>query len=147
MQLTLSKNSKPINHTARVITEPVVISGFLREGCDIFNPEIEVEYNTAYLQKNYAYIPDYGRYYYFSDPPTIEGKKMILHLEADSLYNFLSVIMQSQCIAERSSSTFDLYLTDDAVASEAGYTYFSYSLPYTFHPESGKYILAVAGGV
>ena len=55
--------------------------------------------------------------------------------------------MASQCIAERSSSIYDLYLTDEAVASEAGYTYFSYSLPYTFHPENGKYILAVAGGV
>lgn len=147
MQITLSKNTKPINHMTRTFAEPVVVSGFLRDGCDIFSPEIEVEYNAAYLQKNYAHIPEYGRYYYFSEPPTIEGKKMILHLMADSLYNFRSVILSSQCIAERSSSSFDLYLTDEAVASEAGYTYFSYSLPYTFHPESGKYILAVAGGV
>ena len=147
MQIILSKNTVPINHTSRTMSDPVTISGFLRSGSDIFNPEIEVEYNAAYLQKNYAYIPEYGRHYYFSDPPTIEGKKMILHLEADSLYNYLSVIMASQCIAERSSSIYDLYLTDEAVASEAGYTYFSYSLPYTFHPESGKYILAVAGGV
>lgn len=147
MQITLSKNTKPINHMTRTFSEPVTVSGFLRDGCDIFSPEIEVEYNAAYLQKNYAYIPDYGRYYYFSEPATIEGKKMILHLMADSLYNFRSVILSSQCIAERSSSLYDLYLTDEAVASEAGYTYFSYSLPYTFHPESGKYILAVAGGV
>lgn len=147
MQLTLSKNTKPINHITRTFNDPLIITGFLREGCDIFNPDIEVEYNAAYLQYNYAYISDYGRYYYFSDPPTIEGKKMILHLMADSLYNFRGVILSSQCIAERSSSVYDLYLTDDAVASEAGYTYFSYSLPYTFHPENGKYILAVAGGV
>ena len=76
MQLTLSKNTIPINHTARTMTDPIVITGFLRDGFDIFNPDIEVEYNAAYLQKNYAYIPEYGRYYYYSDPPTIEGKKM-----------------------------------------------------------------------
>jgi hypothetical protein len=147
MQITLYQNSKPLNHSSRTFTAPVTITGFLREGCDIFDPEIEIEYNAALLSYNYALIPDYGnRYYYFREAPTIEGKKIILHLTADSLYNWLNVIMKSHCIAERSSSNFELMLEDSAVSAVAGYELFSRSLPYTFRPDQGIYVLIVAGG-
>ena len=147
MQITLYQNSKPLNHTSRTFTSPVTISGFLRDGCDIFDPEIEIEYNASLLSYNYAQIPDYGnRFYYFRESPTIEGKRIILHLSADSFYNWKSVIMKSQCIAERSSSNFELMLEDPAVCSLAGYELFSRSLPYEFRPDQGVYILTVAGG-
>lgn len=147
MQITLYQNSKPLNHTSRTFTQPVTITGYLREGCDIFEPDIEIEYNSAMLSYNYALIPDYGnRYYYFREAPTIEGKKIILHLTADSLYNWLNVIVKSYCIAERSSSNFELMLEDSAVSAVAGYELFSRSLPYAFRPDQGIYVLIVAGG-
>ena len=147
MQITLFQNSRPLNHTRRTFTAPVTISGYLREGCDIFDPEIEIEYNASLLSYNYAQIPDYGnRFYSFRESPTIEGKKIILHLTADSLYNWLSVIMNSHCIAERSSSNYELMLEDSAVSAVAGYELFSRSLPYSFRPDQGIYVLIVAGG-
>ena len=131
------------------MSDPITITGEPRSAdtLDILEPEIVVTYNPEVLTRNYAYIPQFLRYYTFEKPPTIQGKTMILHLEVDAFYTYRAAIMASQCIAERSSSKFDLYLNDEAVAAEAGYEYYSYSLPYTFNPDNGKYILAVAGGV
>lgn len=146
MTINLYQNIFALNRCARSLNNPLAISGFLRDDCDIFAPDIEVEYNAAYLQYNYAFIPEYNRYYSFKESPTVSGKKMILHLEADSLWNWKNVIMNSQCIAERSSSNFDVMIEDSAVLSVAGYTYFSRSLPYEFKPDHGTYVLMVAGG-
>lgn len=131
------------------MSDPITITGEPRSAdtLDILEPEIVVEYNPEVLTRNFAFIPQFLRYYTFEKPPTIQGKKMILHLEVDVFYTYRAAIMASQCIAERSSSKFDLYLNDEAVAAESGYEYYSYSLPYTFSPDGGKYILSVAGGV
>ena len=147
MQITLYTQTKPYNSIVRNMTAPVTITGVLRNACDILNVEIEIEYNAVNITKNYAYIPDFGRYYYFRKPPTIEGKRIVLHLHGDSLYNFRNNIYNSYCVAERSSSNYDLMLPDSVVMGEQGYTIFNRVLPYKFHPEQGEYILTIAGGI
>lgn len=144
--IVLYQNSKPLNHTARTFTNPLIISGTPREEVDPFLPEITVEYNAAIFQYNYAYIAEYNRHYYFEKMPTVAGKTIVLHLHGDSFFNFKNVIMRSQCIADRSSSLYDLMVTDPAVISVSGYEYFERSLSYQFRPDNGTYILTVASG-
>ena len=146
MEIVLYNNQKLLNRLERDFNTVATLNGELREGCDIINPQIMVEYNAAYLTANYAYIAAFNRYYYFSEPPAIEGKFMILFLHADALYNYRDLIMKSDCIAERSSSNFDPYLDDSAILKCAGYSYYSRSLPFEFTPSDGTYVLMVAGG-
>lgn len=140
------KNSVPLNHNRRTLTDPLQILGTPRESLNLLRPEITVEYNAAIIAYNYAYIAEYNRYYSFSELPTVEGKTLKLSLKADTFWNWKAVIMKSQCIAERSSSFYDVMLDDPAVVGVAGYTYYSRSLPYEFQPDQGTYILMVAGG-
>lgn len=146
MQITLYNQTIALDHMQRNMANPVTITGYLREACDIIAPDITLNYNGAVTGKNYAYIPDFGRYYYFRKPPTIEGDIMELHLYADSLYNYRNEIYKAHCIAERSSSLYELMLEDTAVNAVAGYEIFSCSLPYEFRPDMGVYVLTVAGG-
>lgn len=146
MNITIYTNTVPLNHINRSLTQIASLNGTLKEGCDILSPDVTVEYNSSYIGANYAYIPDFSRYYYFRQPPTIEGKTMVLHLYADSLYNFRNVILASPCIAERSSSHFNNYLPDSAVLEEEGYYYSTGVLPYEFKPNNGSYLLTVCGG-
>ncbi len=146
MLITFYDQPIALDHMARVLNNPVTLTGTLKEGFDIISPEIRVQYNAALARKNYAYIPDFGRYYYFQKPPTIEGDMMALHLYADALYNYRNQIYNAVCIAERSSSNYELMLEDTAVSAVAGYEIFSRSLPYEFRPDMGRYVLAVAGG-
>lgn len=146
MTITLSQNTIPLNKMMRTFNNSINIAGYLREGCDVLNPEIEIEYNSNFLQYNYCYIPVTGRYYYFSKPPAIDGKKMILFLHVDVLYTYKNVIQNSQCIAKRSSSNYDVNLPDPADLNENGWVYYSGVLPFTFTPQSGTYILSCSGG-
>jgi hypothetical protein len=148
MQIILYKNRIPLNHISRSLADALTITGEPHDAdnLDILNPEITLKYNATYLQYNYCYIPDFGRYYSFSAPPTITKKTITLHLHVDVLYTYRSVIMQSQCIAERSSSNYELMAEDGAVTALAGYELFSRSLPYSFRPDAGTYVLTVAGG-
>ena len=147
MNLTLYNQTKPYNSIVRNTTNPLSITGTLREPCDILNPEIEVEYNSQVIGKNYAYIPEFGRYYYYKTPPTIDGRRAVLHLHGDSMYNFRTAIYASSVIAERSSSHYDLMLPDSVVMGEQGYTVFNRVLPYQFTPGNGEYLLTIAGGI
>lgn len=146
MQIVLYTNSTPLNRITRSLSTVATLDGHLREGCNILNPDIRVEYNGSYIGANYAYIADFGRYYYFRESPTIEGDTMILHLHVDVLYTYATQIQNGSCIAERSSSNFDLFLPDSAYMEEAGYYYHSLSLPYNFRPDSGIYVLSTTGG-
>lgn len=146
MQIVLKKNTTPLNHCNRNLTTIATISGTLKEGCDILEPDIRVNYNLDYFTANYASIADFGRNYYYRKPPTVDGDFLILHLHADTLMNYLPIVLASQCIAERSSSKYNLYLNDSALLGEVGYNYFQRKLTGdAFTPDRGKYILTVGG--
>lgn len=148
MQIILYKNTRPSRNIARTLTSPLTLSGEPRsaDNMDILNPEIVIQYNSAVLSGyNFAYIPDFGRYYFINDFRII-GRTILLSMHVDVLYTYRGAVLNSQCIAERSSSNYELMLEDTAVSAVAGYDIFSRSLPYAFRPDQGIYVLAVAGG-
>lgn len=145
--VVLYHNTKRLNSPYRTFNNPLTVSGTPREELDVFTPVITVEYNSAIISNklNYAYIAEYGRHYYVTGI-TVKGKTIEIAFHADSFYNYKACIMRSDCIAERSSSDYELMLEDTAVAAVAGYEVFSRSLPYSFRPDQGIYVLIVAGG-
>lgn len=149
MNLTIYTNITPLNYlNQRILTQVASLDGTLKEACSVDEPDIEVEFNSAYITANYAYIPAFGRYYYYRKSPTIKGDNMVLHLCSDALYNFRSVVNSSQCIADRSSSKYDVMLPDSAVRMESGYQYYSLAFGESFFDVDsggGVYIMSVAG--
>lgn len=146
MQIELYRNTTPLNYVnQRALTAVATLAGHLKDACNVSDPDIEVVYNSAYVTANYAYIPAFGRYYYFRKAPTIDGHHMILHLHCDSLYTYRNSVNNSQCIAERSSSRFDPMVPDAALKEESGYQYYSMAFGEAFPCNSGTYILTVAG--
>lgn len=147
MNITLYHNNTPKSHINRSLAEGVTVTGEPKSGdsLDILNPIITVAYSAIVLTKNYVYIPDFGRYYFITDM-AIQGKTIQISMHVDVLYTYRTSVLNAQCIADRSSSIYDVMLTDSAVSAVAGYEIFSRSLPYTFRPDQGKYVLIVAGG-
>lgn len=148
MQIILYKNTRPSRNIARTLSDPLTLTGEPRSAdtLDMYNPEIVIPYNsTIFSGYNFCYIPEYGRYYFINDFRII-GKTILLSMHVDVLYTYRDSVLNSQCIAERSSSNYELMLEDTAVSAVAGYDIFSRSLPYTFRPDQGIYVLIVAGG-
>ena len=147
MQITIYRNTTPLNYVnSRSLNTVATLEGNLTDACNVSDPDIEVVYNSAYVNANYAYIPAFGRFYYYRKAPTIDGHHMILHLHTDSLYTYRNVIGNSPCIAERSSSKFNPMLPDGAVQMESGYQYYSMAFGSSFFElTGGVYIMSVAG--
>lgn len=79
----------------------------LKGACTILNPVIEVflDPNTEYtdlVKRNYAYIPDFGRYYYINNW-TLDGALAVASLETDPLASFKTDILNSSQYVLRSS--------------------------------------------
>lgn len=145
MQIDFYKNTVPKNRLYRNLTGHLVATGHLIDACDVLNPVIKMAYNAYHVNINYCYIPDFGRYY-FIEKYVIEGDTVTLYMHVDVLFTYRISILNSQCIAERSSSHYNVNLNDNMIQAEQGYRYNISQLPYEFDPSSGSYILMVTGG-
>lgn len=144
MQIDFYKNTVPKNRLYRNLTGHLVSQGHLIDPCDVLNPVIKMAYNAYHVNINYCYIPDFGRYYFIEDY-VIEGDTVTLHMHVDVLYTYRNTILQSQCVALRSSSHGNLYLKDDFVQFENGWIYNYSKFPYEFDDETGTYLLYITG--
>lgn len=138
-------NTAPKNRLFRKLTGELTSTGTLKESCDVLNPIITMAYNAYHVNINYAYIADFGRYY-FVENYVIDGDLVHIKLHVDVLYTYRNIIMNSQCIAARSSSNYNVNLVDNMIQAEEGYRYNITQLPYEFDPSTGSYILMVTGG-
>lgn len=77
------------------------ITASIKDNCDLHDPVIRLVHDASHMSFNYAYVPDFGRYYYV-DPPELEGKEDIFYLHVDVLMSFANDIKGSTGIATRS---------------------------------------------
>lgn len=116
-------NNEPMNKINKNLVGKFTLTGTLRDGCSIVDPEIlvEVTYPTDITVANYAYIGIWHRYYYIKNieayrSATVDGVqhqiwKVSMH--CDVLKTFAEGIMGSPCIvAKTGGDDFNLYLPD-----------------------------------
>ena len=144
MVIKLYTQTIPKNKMFRNLTNEITVTGNVKDTFDILNPIVQFNYNVNLKNVNYAYIPEYGRYYFVS-PPIISGKTVYLKMHVDVLFTYRAIIMKSPCIAIRSSNRGNLYFQDDYIQFEEGYRYNVSRFPYRFDAESGTYILCISG--
>lgn len=71
---------------------------------DIMQPTIIIDYSPGLISANYAYIPDFGKYY-FLDPPKIQtGKRIIYTAKVDVLMTLSSQLLDVEATVIRSES-------------------------------------------
>lgn len=144
MVIKLYTQTIPKNKMFRNLTNEITITGNVKDTFDILNPIVQFNYNVNLKNVNYAYIPEFGRYYFVS-PPIISGKTAYLKMHVDVLFTYKAIIMKSPCIAIRSSNRGNLYFQDDYIQFEEGYRYNVSKFPYRFDAESGTYIICISG--
>lgn len=87
MQITLYNNTSPVNKISKEITAVLDVTGTLRNEADIVNPTIRI-YAPTLPYFNYAYIPEFRRYYYLRNVRAVRDKVFEITLQSDPLMSF-----------------------------------------------------------
>lgn len=97
---------------------------------------------------NYAYIEDFGRYYFITGKTVLHDGRLLLELDSDPLSSFWGDIKKSPCVANRSASNYDPYLQDDFVSIKEKTNYSVRRLSGQFAPSqdgANHYVLTIGG--
>ena len=146
MTIKLYVNRSDKNHMDKKITQMGAdLSGTLREDCSITDPVIKISHISGFniASCNYAYIPEFGRYYYINDIVCV-GKLYELHMHVDVLMSFRSQIRANSAVVSRQEKKYNLYLQDGVFKTYANPHYEIKKFPGGF---SGyHFVFSVAGG-
>ena len=113
--------NKDTNHGSTLIE---TVSGTWRKDIDLLNPVIEIEpTQTSTIAKitkqcNYAYVSDFGRYYYITGMTCKAGNIIELSLAIDVRFSWASeILLLDEGIVERNAeaSNSNLYLDDQEI--------------------------------
>lgn len=98
-----------LSKTFTVVTE---LQGHLKEETPVNAPVVRVTADVL-NNCNYAYIPDFNRYYFIASPFTsVRTNLYEVALKCDVLNSFKDQIKNIKIIAERSTSAFNGYYVD-----------------------------------
>ena len=112
MQIILYKNSSEPNTINKTITNPLTLSGALREESSIYNPKFRICSNSNLAQYNYCYIPEFARYYFISEIVIERNGVWNISAKCDVLESFKNNILGIECVIERQENDFNLYFSD-----------------------------------
>ena len=150
MQIQLYKNNTPPPHMGRTLTAfPVLnVPDNVIEKMDLLNPVLTFK-NSDFpniATANYCHLgAPFNRYYFMGTATAGEDGLTRIPCHVDVLYTYRQYILNADCIAERSSSSYSEYLQDEYIKIEKGYKYNISKFNYSFDPDTGDYILLVSG--
>lgn len=119
----------------------------VKEPMSIINPMIILGFDVETLKANYAYIPDYKRYYYITDIIPLTGGRVELHLAVDVLFSFKDDILNSTAIIDKQQhiGNSNVYLNDGSYVTQEKEFHSVINYPNGFL-DDGEYILITCGG-
>ena len=145
MELKLYHNASDNRCITKVIKDEITITGTLREETSIMNPVITIK-RTDPVRYNYAYIPEFKRYYFINNVESIRNGIWKLHLEVDPLMSFKGDILALNVVVEKQSmkSNGDEYIDDGSLVTDNVMFKNVYNFTNGFN-NTGEYILITAG--
>ena len=146
MVIDLYINSSENNRVNKALWDKFELKGTLRGETNVINPEILIEHPnpTGY---NYAYIPEFQRYYFIKDITSVRNGLWRARLTVDVLETYKTQIKQMPVIIDKQQNkgNSNLYLNDGSyvIDSRSYNTILNFSGGFN---AGGKFILITAGG-
>lgn len=145
MEITLCINTSEKNKIGKNLTSMNVFSGTLREETSVTTPVVlmELENPSGY---NYAYIPEFGRYYFIHDIVSVRKGLWRVSMKVDVLESFKNYIRDVSVILSDSENTgAENYLSGNVWKTKVKEKTDIINFPSGLS-ETGYFILITAGG-
>ena len=150
MTLTLYQNLSENNRLNKALTQiGESLTGTLRAETSIFTPDILIDLNAAGISAeqittaNYAYVPEFNRYYFITDMTMVRQDLVRLSMRCDVLQSFSSQILEQTAIVRRQENNWNLNLDDGLFTVYQNPIIRVQTFPQGFTSQS--FILSVAG--
>jgi len=115
--ITLYITNSGDDYFDKVLTGGVTVNCDFKDPVDKENPVIFITGGASYVGYNYAYIPEFGRYYWMK-PVTGNANTITFQGESDPLMSFKDQIRACPAVVARNPWHFDLYLPDNKLPIE-----------------------------
>ena len=144
--ISLFKTASENNRVVKVLTDEKQLSGELRNQTSVLNPNIRIESADNISTYNYAYISEFGRYYYITDIVSVRTNCWVVSLRCDVLMSYKDEIQSMNVILNNTQETgLSNYLASpnwvNLVKTKTDIKVFPSGLS-----EQGEFILITAGG-
>lgn len=147
MNIVLSKNHSENTTIGKSITQIASIEANVKNAISIYKPVVILSYDNDIYDVNYAYISEYGRYYFVENKTLLTGNRYELILRCDVLESFKNDIKNLRCIIDKQelTSLSNMYLNDGSfiVQNNEFNTIINFSNGFN---ENGDFVLICAGG-
>ena len=145
MDIKLYYNTSDNKTIRKNLINEFSLTGTLRDSCSLIEPVINIESSNV-LRFNYAYIPDFQRYYFVKEIINLRKNIWTLELEVDTLMSFKGDILALQVVVDKQSSDSigDEYIDDGSLVADNNTFTTIYNLSKGFN-DHGEYILITAG--
>ena len=144
--ISLFKTTSENNRVVKVLTDEKQLSGELRNQTSVLNPSIIIESADNISSYNFAYISEFGRYYYITDIMSIRTNCWAVSMRCDVLMSYKDEIQNMNVILNNTQETgLSNYLPSpnwvNMVKTKTTIKQFPQGLS-----EQGEFILITAGG-
>lgn len=140
MTITLYNNASPKIKIGKSLTVVKTMTGTLRESCDMINPSVLIE-NAGVINANYAYIAEFGRYYFVKKITSSRNNLWRVDMHVDVRETYANQIKTHKPVLERSENYYNLYLKDNILPLQQDNFTTTYALGSAFE-NKGVYMLA-----
>ena len=149
MQVVFYNNASGDEHVTKSLTEVATFDVELKDSCSIQNPVLLL--SGKYLNANYCYIADFGRYYYIDNITQIRKNIWQYDLRCDVLMSFSKEIEANKAIIERTESpkyynkNFDDSEWNRMVEARCTNQILNFPEKFVKNFSNGKYVLVTVG--
>lgn len=144
--VTLYTFSKRKNSTSKPTTGGSVFSGITRNPCGVLRPSLAFAFASGVnpSEYNYAYIPDFGRYYFIREW-TSDGRLWECSMEVDALASWADEIGEQHLYVTRSSRRKNGNISDGMFPILSDYTINKYQIAsdYATRIGSGWFVVGI----
>ena len=143
MQIKLYKNLSEVNTIGKTLTEESVRTGTLKDGGSVLSPSVVLtgENLSGY---NYAYIPQFSRYYFIKEITSVKSGLWEISMRVDVLETYKDSIKANTAILKRQEKIWDMYINDEKFKAESTNKTATIMFPQN-HFNTVNFILTVAG--
>lgn len=110
--ISLFKTASENNRVVKTLTDEKQLSGELRNQTSVLNPSIRIESADNISTYNYAYISEFGRYYYITDIVSVRTNCWTVSLRCDVLMSYSDQIKAITGVVVRQESNPNKLLVD-----------------------------------